>query len=1258
MAWRSRAVVMLAFAIMAELVLLADAGAQGSNVDKSRKFASLVPRFTGPSKLDFEEVKNSPSSAQSYGINIGVLVAIGLVLCLVGLVWLLGRVCFHSCCACWTCSCCIKPGQNKRAWMIVLAIFTTTTLAFSIYGYVSNSRAHDGVSGETGVTRTLVAIMDAVVALADFVIDKLDTISSDIHGVISNVRDVLLPQIEDSVNNGTSTLKSLANLTSQDIHNASSYAGVYMNYTCVACQKLSADTDDVLSQVSTQTDSVVEDFQDNKDTVKSELVDIEGQITNKTNDLNSTIQDIRRQLSERRSDVVDYMDTVDGYESKRRVAFIVLFLLPLLFVPLVFIGLYRRHVSGGAQSNFLSVAAYWAIVLMIFLALIFAIHILLGTVTADSCIYLDDAETGRLLSLVKECDDGTRDNTSVACRTIKNAHGCLFDKSLVQVNGAQEQLNFSNIKYPTVPDVNATFTFTELDQMIDFLAILKAQDFGFPQCYVNSQVDDFNGLKDTSLIPPRPNTPDVVKRALWIQDHLGYGLPLPWATTIGTHNSFNRNTLRTHIEIDTLIFNQTISVTENPTNQNFTITDQLSRLGVRGIELDPHYIVPGNGSGNGKHCSQGLVGAGAEPLRVCHTNQDSSTSVRSGCSSDDVTWAGCESVCVCDFDDDTGCGINPPTMTSMLTEIKTWLDSNPNEFIVLFFDNNLNGHDDALNASITSVLGSKMYVPDPTKDYSVAANWRTRTNLLASGIQVAAFSYPSDGTSCTTNRTSAALSATFCQNLRTRIAFHAFDTGASYCSATSAPSFTYVTGNVVIQRINLAGSVGDVDGTSGGLDVIDASNVSLIYDCGLSPDFDQMSVALATNSLWSFAPNFPDISVGVDSFGFFNTSFNNRWMNLPSSAGHRCACQSTTDRLTWSISAAQASFAACSGPSVCSAGSTFALPLSAKEAAALRAAYVAATTPSEGVWVNLEFNATLGFRFNGGSSFDAWPNIDGTNTRADCGFASKVNETQLAALDPYTGHGAECQALVSRVKTMETDKTGILANKADVESDVQGMSNSANQLLNVWINVTTVVKNISNVTKPIIDAAQGVVDKLDTCGGMPPHYFALKNAVCNEVVEGTGGITLAALLITLSTIIMTVALGIINKSWPVGDDLQGVGTGGGGGGGGGGAGGAGGAGGGDGAGGAGGYGFGSAAGYGGYGGYGGSDDGAGNRGSFAAAPYGGAGGGAGGGFSAYANDARGASGGSSGVDLEMDSYPSKGKAPSYDQPPEYTQDYP
>lgn len=148
-------------------------------------------------------------------------------------------------------------------------------------------------------------------------------------------------------------------------------------------------------------------------------------------------------------------------------------------------------------------------------------------------------------------------------------------------------------------------------------------------------------------------------RAIGLQRELDRHAPLVDALFPHTHNSFNSEA-----------YTPSLSRTDN--NQLLSLTDQL-RLDMRAIEIDIH---------RAPSVTEGRVGVVA-----CHAQAGGGTLVHPGCT-------------------------NEEPLSFYLAELRAWLDLNPDELVLLYLENKLDGdaaaHDEAA-ANIAEHLGDLVF---------------------------------------------------------------------------------------------------------------------------------------------------------------------------------------------------------------------------------------------------------------------------------------------------------------------------------------------------------------------------------------------------------------------------------------------------------------------------------------------------------------------------------------------------------------------
>ncbi|MGH7899945.1 MAG: phosphatidylinositol-specific phospholipase C domain-containing protein [Candidatus Binatia bacterium] len=182
-----------------------------------------------------------------------------------------------------------------------------------------------------------------------------------------------------------------------------------------------------------------------------------------------------------------------------------------------------------------------------------------------------------------------------------------------------------------------------------------------------------------------------VHRALGLQSKLDEDRPLQDAFIPATHNSFN-----------SAAYLPTLSGLDH--NQVYALTDQL-RMDMRGLELDVHWFPslaadPADGGFAPILCHGQVVPAGPVPVHL-------------GCTAERHLREG-------------------------LAEIRAWLDANPDQFLLLYLENHLDGeagHAAAARA-IEEQLGDRVRKTPPGERCAAMPADASRADILAGGHQV------------------------------------------------------------------------------------------------------------------------------------------------------------------------------------------------------------------------------------------------------------------------------------------------------------------------------------------------------------------------------------------------------------------------------------------------------------------------------------------------------------------------------------------
>ncbi|MDF2445418.1 MAG: hypothetical protein K0S46_654 [Moraxellaceae bacterium] len=175
-------------------------------------------------------------------------------------------------------------------------------------------------------------------------------------------------------------------------------------------------------------------------------------------------------------------------------------------------------------------------------------------------------------------------------------------------------------------------------------------------------------------------------KALALQRQLDVASPLKDNNILGTHNSYNSSDYTTPIRY------------LDPQQQH-SIQDQL-RMGARFIELDAHWTAH----------THGWPWEWGTGLLLCHSGIGTS-------------WG----------DLHVGCSTTDRFVRDGLQEVRSWLDANPNEVIILYVEDHTDGrHQELLNV-LNSTLGGKIYASGGCK---AIPDTLTKAQVRQAGKQV------------------------------------------------------------------------------------------------------------------------------------------------------------------------------------------------------------------------------------------------------------------------------------------------------------------------------------------------------------------------------------------------------------------------------------------------------------------------------------------------------------------------------------------
>jgi hypothetical protein len=344
-------------------------------------------------------------------------------------------------------------------------------------------------------------------------------------------------------------------------------------------------------------------------------------------------------------------------------------------------------------------------------------------------------------------------------------------------------------------------------------------------------------------------------RTAQFQFDLGNSVPLRDAQWLGTHNSFNTDSNGV-----------TLSHTDN--NQQLTLTQQLNS-DIRAIELDVHQV---RGTGGG---------LGTDIVRVCHGR--GADQLHAGCTTE-------------------------PELADVLPEIRTWLDANPGQVLMVYLEDQLedqSGYDTTI-AALDGAFGELVYHPDPSAVSGGCANLPlgvSRADMLAAGKRVF-----------------------FVGNCRAGWASAVFGWDANHVESGSTPGYKAfpdcdATYNADVYATRLVRYFEDSTWLSAAVDpsetpaghdagALSPGKVAAMTACGVNLfGFDQFDPGdgRVAASIWSWAPDQPSAAAGACAF----QRADGRWVSTACTGTRPAACRTATG---WALSpavAAPAAAAAC-----------------------------------------------------------------------------------------------------------------------------------------------------------------------------------------------------------------------------------------------------------------------------------------------------------------------------------------------------------
>ncbi|MEK6806133.1 MAG: neutral/alkaline non-lysosomal ceramidase N-terminal domain-containing protein [Pseudomonadota bacterium] len=524
-----------------------------------------------------------------------------------------------------------------------------------------------------------------------------------------------------------------------------------------------------------------------------------------------------------------------------------------------------------------------------------------------------------------------------------------------------------------------------------------------------------------------------IHKALRLQNRLGYDLPLIHTSLVATHNSFNATDDNTP---------PTLSGSDS--NQLYDMVDQL-RMGVRVLEIDVHWMP-----------RRSLDGTTLREPVVCHGSEIV------------LPHAGCTS---------------EKPLRAVLAELRTWLNANPNEAVLLYIESNLAHTGDDFDANFSGesyqsagvvfndVLGDITWKPSATPgagscqtsagDYNTTGSWLKvkRSQILDAGKQVLMFADDCSGS------TDSVWNAVMHKKTNgSNVEQSGSHVGASYPNTcvysptTYSSKFTRVWEDSTLLTASDVADFPSVDATDKDGPITPAIARELMR-CGMHmPGLDQLapSDGRLEAMVWSWAPNEPSSDTAK------NCAYQNAAGRLVAAAcsGTRAyACVSDVDPNDWTIENSGTGENA-----TCSSSRHFSVPANGYANEKLKEKKATASVSE--VWVNYQRD---------GASFEGW----------------KSDHSSLGAGTPRDGTGDDFTAsLVFNGQSVPDQSAGAPALQL-----TEGESLKA--------TATIRMKDASGSYGLAANRAITLVLEVD-CGGQSPPVINCNDSTSNHVARGVG----------------------------------------------------------------------------------------------------------------------------------------------------------
>ena len=439
---------------------------------ESHSVRDHLPRFYGPPSFNltgdsFDNLRWVRGTAY-YAIP-------GLILALLTLLAWTGTCCYQACCR-RTRGYAEENKVREVGAPVTLIACTLLACVFTAVALAYNSSVNTGLVGGGGQP-SLVASNSSISFLpssssssvgittsAQHILTDLQlffyTLPLLIQNVIAEV-DVVVPQVRGRVADASQLVANLVQLEGQLTSTLTAIEGVVLdNYTCKACGAFLAPLANLTAQVTAVAVPVAEVVQADIASIDSSIVQSQTSIDSGLQSAINQLSDVYQQTLQYQDDANTAIDDVNRYNKDRHIVTVVFLILPFIALLLVGLGL-LLHSSFVLKLN-----VHFLFFTTLIMFVLFAVHLVILSASADGCLFVDDAEVN--LSVYVDTDV-----TNVL-------QACLLNTSLITAVNISAPLTFAlSISIPNITDIAQLIDFDQLSSLNATVASLTLDAFGF-----------------------------------------------------------------------------------------------------------------------------------------------------------------------------------------------------------------------------------------------------------------------------------------------------------------------------------------------------------------------------------------------------------------------------------------------------------------------------------------------------------------------------------------------------------------------------------------------------------------------------------------------------------------------------------------------------------------------------------------------------------------------------------------------------------